>query len=49
MTEDIPSNEGASGGEGGEAGAQSPASAEEDQQSGYLSLGARPRTGQDKK
>ena len=44
VTGDIPSDEEGSGGEGGKTGASSPASAEEDQQSGYLSLGARPQT-----
>ena len=37
-----------SAGEGGESGG-SPATGEEDQQSSYLSLGARPKTRQDKK
>ena len=36
-----------SAGEGGESGG-SPATGEEDQQSSYLSLGARPKTRQDK-
>ena len=46
VTEDIPSNEETSGGER-EEGSSGPE--EEDQQSAYLSLGARPKTGQNKK
>ena len=54
VTEDVPSHEETSGGEEGEGrtGTESgvtPARAEEDQQSSYLSLGARPKTRQDKK
>ena len=49
VTEDLPRDEEGSGGEGGKTGASSLASAEEDQQLGYLSLGARPQTKRDKK
>ena len=54
VTEDVPSNEETSGGEGGEGrtgteSGGSPATGEEDQQPSYLSLGARPKTRQDKK
>ena len=49
--EDVPSNEETSGGEEGEGteSGGSPATGEEDQQSSYLSLGARPKTRKDKK